>query len=231
MSLGFAMIFATLLHFGPLGAVLAGIASTVSSCLRPRQPWFQFLFNISVNIIETALAGTVFVMMNHNSLHIGSLASLFAVCAASLTFFFVNTGAVAIIISLCSGGNPFRVWSESFLWTAPSYFIGAAVSSVACIVAGNHLVVTLLLAAPVAYLTHASFQSYMKRADALIESKEELATLYLAMIRSLALAIDAKDRYTHQHHPPGPAVRGRYRRGHGNPGRRIEGDRDGSTAA
>lgn len=199
MSLGFAMIFAALLRFGPEGAVVAGMASTVASCLRPRQPWYQFLFNVSVNIIETATAGWVLLQLNHGGLEFRSFDSFFAVVASCLTFFFLNTGAVASIIALSTGNNPLRIWRESFLWTAPSYFIGAGVSTLAVFVVGNKLAATLLCAAPVAYLTHASYKSYLKHAEGLLQSKEELANLYLSTIRSLALAIDAKDQYTHQH--------------------------------
>lgn len=214
MSLGFAMIIATLLRFGPQGAVLAGIATTVTSCLKiggslrewkgwrtfaiNPQPAYQFGFNLSVDVIGTSLAGFVFVALNQNALALSLSHSLAAVVCATLVFFFINTGSVAAIIAMCGGQKISDVWRDSFLWTAPSYFIGSAVAPLASAAIGNNLWITLLCAIP-AYLTYQSYQKYTEKTTALLESKDELATLYLATIRSLALAIDAKDQYTHKH--------------------------------
>ncbi len=221
MSLGFAIIFAALLRLGPEGAVITGIATTVMSCLRIQdpwyrfkskpQPWFQFGFNVSVNIVETASASFVFLAINQHNLHLHFGTYFFAVVAASLTFFFLNTVSVAAVIALCDKCNIYKMWCESFLWTAPSYFAGAAVAtgaSVLCAVMGGPLPVVLALACAVVIgtLTQLSYKHYTDKANALaaagedlLASKDELATLYLATIRSLALAIDAKDQYTHKH--------------------------------
>ncbi|MDX1933850.1 MAG: hypothetical protein SFU56_14725, partial [Capsulimonadales bacterium] len=169
MSLGFAMIFATMLRFGPQGALLAGFASTVASCLHPRQPWYQFLFNIAVNLIDTAIASLVFLTLNGNTLDLRDWHAFPAVSAACLSFFFVNTIIVATIIGICTGRSPIPIWRESFLWTAPSYFLGAGISTVASVVIGNKLLATLLCAVPIALLTHASFRSYLKHAADLID--------------------------------------------------------------
>ena len=63
-------------------------------------------------------------------------------------------------------------------------------SLVSHVLVGDHVLTTLLCVAPVAYFTHVSYKTYVARADALVESKQRLADLYLATIRSLALAID-----------------------------------------
>jgi hypothetical protein len=65
MSLGFAVIFAALIRFGTPVAVLVGLCSTLSSCLYPKRfPWHQTFFNLSVNIIQTACAGSVLFYLN-----------------------------------------------------------------------------------------------------------------------------------------------------------------------
>jgi putative nucleotidyltransferase with HDIG domain len=51
----------------------------------------------------------------------------------------------------------------------------------------------------VVYITHWSFRKHLDRTQELVDSQERLSKLYQATTRSLALAIDAKDRYTHQH--------------------------------
>lgn len=202
MSLGFAIVFVSLLRFGPQGAVVVGVISTLFSCLYPaagRQPWFQTLFNLAVSAVETMLGGAVFLWLNNGGLGLSLPFSIPAVLFSSIAFFAVNTGVVATIIAICNGDKALAVWKESFLWTSPSYFAGSLFSTLAVALLGDHFLGILLCAVPVGILTYLSYKGYMDRAVALIESKEQLADLYLATIRSLALAIDAKDQYTHQH--------------------------------
>jgi diguanylate cyclase (GGDEF) domain/uncharacterized domain HDIG len=203
MSLSFVVIYAALLRLGPPAGVLVGILSTLSSCTYPnRFPLYQTLFNVAVDIIQTLCAGWVFLKVNEGPLQAGGGLFLPAIVASTLVFFLINTGLVAAIITLADPDRKrtlWGVWQETFLWTAPSYFLGAGFGYVAIALLRDHLLALLFCALPVVYLTHASYKSYMARAEALLESRERLADLYLATIRSLALAIDAKDQYTHQH--------------------------------
>ena len=114
---------------------------------------------------------------------------------------------VAVIIALCTAQKPFGLWRSTFLWTAPSYFAGACISAIALLTFGDHVGGALLLVSPIAYLIYQSYAITTARAqmekqqhiEELQENQAHLADLYLATIKSLALAIDAKDQYTHQH--------------------------------
>jgi len=207
MSLGFAITFAAMLRFGPAAGLAVGTLSTLSSCLYPRrQPLHQILFNVAVTAVETLTAGIIFLLVNGRTLELEPLKSFPAVAASSLSYFLVNTGTVATVIALCTDQNIPRLWKETFLWTAPSYFAGASVSTLAILFFGQHIGTILLFVSPVAYLTYQSYAIYAARAEEkqqhieeLQLSQAQLADLYLATIKSLALAIDAKDQYTHQH--------------------------------
>ena len=207
MSLGFCITFAAMIRFGPLGCVVIGLASGLSACLYPkRQPWHQLAFNIALVSIEGLGASIVFLALNNWSLHLEPMLTFKAIIASSLTYFILNTGAVAIIIALCTGGHPMRLWRQTFLWTAPSYFAGACITALALLIVGNHVGTVMLFLSPVAYLTYSSYATYVARVEEkqqhieeLQLSQAQLADLYLATIKSLALAIDAKDQYTHQH--------------------------------
>jgi len=224
ISLGFAIIFAALLRFGPLGAVVVGLFSTLSSCLYGRPAataateqetktvaWFsalvaaltprphaafQLFFNVAINVSGTVLSSVLFLTLNHGTLAIkvgaNSVQSLPALVGATVLFFLWNTGMVATVIGLCTGKNVWQVWNESFLWMGPGYFVGAFVSTVASAFLRDQLIWVVLCMAPVAGLTYVSSKRFSDRTDRLNKS-------YQAIIRSLALAIDAKDRYTHQH--------------------------------
>ncbi len=119
--------------------------------------------------------------------------------AASLVYFGLNTMATAAVIALCAGQRVGSVWREHFLWTAPGYFLGACVGTMAALVCGSQSWRLLLFVTPVAWLTYQAYAVYANRAEERQRHIESLADLYLGTIQSLALAIDAKDQYTHQH--------------------------------
>ncbi len=207
MTLAFAVTFAALMRFGPAAGVIIGSLGILSAGVYPKQQApHQLLFNVGLAAVTAWLSGWTFLALNGWDLTLEGSASFPAVCGACLTYFFVNTFGVAVVLGLCKGQNPFPVWKSTFLWTAPSYFGGAAIASIGLLVAGSPSVTFFLFGAPVVYLTYHSYQVYTARAEEKIQhiedlqhSQSRLADLYLATIRSLALAIDAKDQFTHQH--------------------------------
>ena len=48
---------------------------------------------------------------------------------AAGAYFFCNTALVASAIALSTHQSVFRVWYENFLWSAPSYFVGAVAAA------------------------------------------------------------------------------------------------------
>ena len=206
MSLGFAITFAAMLRFGPAAGLLVAGASSFSGCTYPkRQPLHQLLFNVSLAAVEAWLGGYVFLQLNGGTLVLRPL-STFAVAVSSLTFFLINTGGISMIVALCSGQNAAKLWRETFLWTASSYFAGACVSTLMMLMVKGNVGWIVLLFLPIAWFTYQSYKTHTDRAseqqkhiDELKENQEHLEEVYRTTIRSLALAIDAKDQYTHQH--------------------------------
>ena len=207
MSLGYVLTFTAMLRFGPSAALLVGVLGSLSMCLYPkRQPTYQLVFNTTLTALETLLASWVFLKLNDNALMLRNPGSYPAVAAASLIYFLVNTGGVAAVIGLCVGENVGRIWRKTFLWTAPSYFAGACVSTLGLTLFSGHSAYILLLLSPLGWVLYQNYATTMARTEEkqqhieqLQLSQEHLADLYLATIKSLALAIDAKDQYTHQH--------------------------------
>lgn len=207
MSLGFTVTFAALLRFGPEACVLVGAASAVSCGLFPkRQPVHQFAFNTCLGIIESLIGGLTYYALNGSTLSIDTFQTFGAVCASAFTFFAINTCGVATIIALCSGQRAFRVWRENFLWTAPGFLAGASISALAVVLFKSSIPAGVLFVLPVLFLVYHTYVSYARHLEenrahvtALEEGKQHLSELYLATIKSLALAVDAKDEYTHQH--------------------------------
>jgi len=200
LSLGFAITFAALLRFGPQGALVVGTLGCLSSCLHPhRQPGFQFAFNAALAAVSTWLAGLTFLGLNGGGLALSLERTVPAAVAASLVYFLLNSAAAAVVIGLSTGQKIFAFWREHFLWTAPSYFAGAAIGTLAALVCGGRSWLLPLFVTPVAWLTYSAYAVYAGRAEERQRHIERLADLYLGTIRSLALAIDAKDQHSHQH--------------------------------
>ena len=207
MSLAYVLTFAAMLRLGLAGALLVGAVGSLSGCLFPkRQALYQLVFNVALTLVETLAASFAFLNLNGNSLVLHNPGSYPAVAAASLIFFLINTGGVAAIIGFCTGQNGFRVWRTTFLWTAPSFFAGACVSTLGLMLFSSHSAYILLLLSPLGWVLYQNYATTTARTEEkqqhieeLQLSQEHLADLYLATIKSLALAIDAKDQYTHQH--------------------------------
>ena len=92
------------------------------------------------------------------------------------------------------------MWNENFLWSAPSYFVGAvAAAGVSIVIGGTINYWIALLAAPPLYLTYRSYKIYLGRIEDEQRHVQEVSDLHLATIEALALAIDAKDRTGKSH--------------------------------
>ncbi|WP_309709280.1 diguanylate cyclase [Armatimonas sp.] len=218
MSLGFTIIYATMLHFGPPAAVLAACANVFVGCFR--QPTYQRMFNVALSAVEATASGFALSLLRDvgfagwlrgESPDKVTVAHLPAVLIGAIVYYAVNTGGVSTVISLTSKQKIIALWKENFLWTLPSYLAGASASGLALLLlglTGNHVatLTIVVFVAPVGYMTYTVYETYTARArekqehiEELQTSQAQLAELYLATIKSLALAIDAKDQYTHQH--------------------------------
>jgi len=175
LSLSFALIFAALLHFGPGPAMLVGGLSTLSSCVYPkRQPLHQIVFNLGLSAFATFAAGRVFLWVSGGAFTTDRFPLFAAVMTSCLSFFLINSLAVASAIALSTGKNMGRVWGESFLWTAPSYFAAAGTGTVAILLLGPEVGTVLLFVTPVAALTYLAYALSRRRAE---ENQEQIQAL------------------------------------------------------
>lgn len=166
LSLSFALIFATLLRFGPGPAMLAGGLSTLSFCLYPkRQAAHQIAFNLGVISVSTFVAGRVFLWVSGGTFAAGLLPLFAAVMASCLSYFLINSLGVASIIALSTGKSLARIWCDSFLWTAPSYFAAASAGTLAILLLSAQVGTVLLFVTPVAALTYLAYALSRRRAE------------------------------------------------------------------
>ena len=132
------------------------------------------------------------------SMPVGAMAK--PLLGAAGAYFVCNTALIATAIALSTNQPVYRVWNQNFLWSAPSYFVGAlAAAGVSIVIGGRSNYWIALFAAIALYLTYRSYKVYLGRIEDEQRHVQEVSDLHLATIEALALAIDAKDRTGKSH--------------------------------
>jgi diguanylate cyclase (GGDEF)-like protein/putative nucleotidyltransferase with HDIG domain len=203
MSVSYAVDFASLLLLGPNETMLVAAASAWSQCtfrIKERNPAYRTLFSMGCLVITVQVAGTIYGVLGGRPgvLDIWTLPK--PLVGAATAYFLINTAMVATAIALSTRQRVMKIWNENFLWSAPSYFVGAGAAALAV---GVFSVVSVrwlipLAAAPL-ILTYRTYKVYLGRIDDEQRHVREMADLHLATIEALALAIDAKDQTSQSH--------------------------------
>jgi diguanylate cyclase (GGDEF)-like protein/putative nucleotidyltransferase with HDIG domain len=203
MSVSYAVDFASLLLLGPNETMIVATASAWSQCtfrIKDRNPVYRTLFSMACLVITVQVAGTIYGLLGGTpgELDIWTLPK--PLVGAATAYFLINTAMVATAIALSTRQSVLKIWNENFLWSAPSYFVGAGAAALAVGVFSFVSVRWLLpLAAAPLYLTYRSYKVYLGRIDDEQRHVREMADLHLATIEALALAIDAKDQTSQSH--------------------------------
>jgi diguanylate cyclase (GGDEF)-like protein/putative nucleotidyltransferase with HDIG domain len=202
MSVSYAVDFASLLLLGPNETMVVAAASAYSQCtfrIQERNPIHRTLFSMACLVLTVQAAGHVYILLDGvpGVFHWNRIAQ--PLVGAATTYFVVNTLAIATAIALSTRQSVLKVWNENFLWSAPSYFVGAGVAAVSSFLVLQHSHwLAVLLTAPL-YLTYRTYKVYLGRIDDEQRHVREMADLHLATIEALALAIDAKDQTSQSH--------------------------------
>jgi diguanylate cyclase (GGDEF)-like protein/putative nucleotidyltransferase with HDIG domain len=203
MSVSYAVDFAALLLLGPNETMLVAAASAYSQCtfrIKERNPLHRTLFSMACLVITVQAAGAAYHLLGGVPGTIPSSGLAKPLVGAATTYFVVNTLAIATAIALSTRQAVLKVWNENFLWSAPSYFVGAGAAAIATWMVTTFSAhwITPFAAAPL-ILTYRSYKIYMGRIEDEQRHVREMADLHLATIEALALAIDAKDQTSQSH--------------------------------
>ena len=197
LSVSYTIDFASLILLGPDPTMLvASLSAWTQSTTQvaKRNPVYRTLFNIAALVVTVQAAGSVFTMFGGQPglLNVELVRSL---VAAALVYYLLNTSMVATAVGLSTRQAVWRVWQSNFLWTAPSYFVGAgaAAAGVAAWTAGWGWLIPLA-AAPV-YLTFRSYRVYLERIAAEQRHREEMHRLHAQTVEALRAARDSEQRY------------------------------------
>jgi diguanylate cyclase (GGDEF)-like protein/putative nucleotidyltransferase with HDIG domain len=206
MSVNFLFILLGVLELSLPETLVLGCTATLAQCLfgtRQKRVPFKIVFNV-FSMMANAIAVSYFAY--HALQQVLGAGTLLLLVVTALIFFVANTVPVALIISLTEGKPAYKVWAECHFWSFPFYMVGAALVFAVGFLSKQVGWQTSLLVLPLVYWVYRSYHLYLAKLAAEkrqveVEKRhaEEVASLHLRTIESLALAIEAKDHTSHQH--------------------------------
>src|SRR5581483_9551095 len=124
---------------------------------------------------------------------------IFVLGFLALIYFAVNTFTISLALSFRTGQDIFKIWSEGFLWSSVTHFVGALAAGLTLEAITVVDFYGLIILAPILLITYFSYRKFFDKVEASNQEVRDLADLHLSTIESLALAIDAKDRVSRGH--------------------------------
>jgi putative nucleotidyltransferase with HDIG domain len=119
--------------------------------------------------------------------------------AFTCIYFALNSWIIAVAIALERQRSAFRIWREHFVWLSLNYFGGASVAVLLASYTNNLDLTYLVVIVPLLLVLYFTFSMSMGRVDDANRHLNQVNSLYMSTIETLAMAIDAKDQITHGH--------------------------------
>ncbi len=201
LSVSYSVDFAALLLIGTdLTMVVAGVSAWLQSAFghdRRRNPVFRTVFNAAALVLTVKASGLAFQYMGGQpgslDLRLREIAK--PLVASALVYYLVNTSIVATAIALANRKSVWSVWQSNFLWTAPSYYVGAGAAVASALLWQTQQWWLLPLAGAPLYLTFRSYRMYVERLEAEERHKEEVLRLHGDTLAALEAARLSEQRY------------------------------------
>ena len=203
-------VFLGLMLFGPsVAAVLAttdGAVNGLVGKLKKHYKPYKYFFNLSLLCIAAWGSGWCFHFLLGTPPPLGSpqkvqnFAAFFALTGvASLFFYTINSGGVVLAIALASRRPLAEAWRENFFTSALATLAGSSVAAFVFVNLDRGQTLSLLVAGPIIAALYYGYQLNTNRINAALAHADQMKQLFHSTIASLAMAIDAKDQYTHGH--------------------------------
>ena len=206
ISISEAFVFTAVLLYGPAAGTLTVALDglVISFWIAKRRPEVgRALFNIAAPALSAWCSSQLFFLVSGIQPLAQQPASLNTILPAlilfAIAYFALNSWLVAYRIALQRKTSAFQIWRRDFIWLSLNYFCGA---SVAILLVGFNRTIDLRfvgVVVPLLVVLYFTFKTSMQRVEDANKHVAAMNTLYLSTIRTLAMAIDAKDQVTHDH--------------------------------
>ena len=206
LSVSETFLFITVLMFGDAPAVIiVALDGLTISLVRRRREFRHAAFNLAeptlsiwvASKVYFALAGVGPLSVAPASIAVIGLPAL----VLSAVYFAMNSGLNALAVASESGSSPFPLWRKYFLGVSLNYFGGASIAALISVHATHtaELITSILTIAPLIIVSYFTFRSSMGRLEDENRHLGDVNRLYLKVVETLAMAVDAKDQVTHGH--------------------------------
>ena len=196
LSVSYAADLMALLLLGPEPALLIAVAGTWTQCtFRVKRPYplYRTVFSMAGEALTMQATSAVYFALSQGADPAQQLAFSRAVVGMIGTYFLVNTGIVAGAIAVSTRQNAWRVWHDTFLWSAPSFMVaGAAGATAALVIDRDGQWTAILLVAPV-YLAYRTYQVFLGRIEDQRRHAEESEKLHRETLDALLHARRAEE--------------------------------------
>src|SRR6202035_1335612 len=183
LSVNFLFILVAVAELSYSEALTLGAVSMLAQSIHPNRPSsIQLTFNVCAGALSTALAFVVY----HNSLANELIGSRpLVLCLAASTYFIVNAGCIAAVISFTEGKPLQQILVDCYFWSFPYYLVGAGIAGVIGWFNRAFNWETSLLFVPAIYLIYRSYRLYLGKLEDEKRHVEEIANLHLRTIEAL----------------------------------------------
>jgi signal transduction histidine kinase/ActR/RegA family two-component response regulator len=195
MSMAYAVDFTALIMAGADLAMVVAAAGVIVQCtvrVRRAQPAHRVAFSVASVVIAVQAAGWVYRVFG-GATALSSVADIVApLSAAATTYFAVNTTLIAGAIALSSAVPVASQWYREFFWSAPAYFLSAAVGGTVALVVSYHAYELLPIVASPLYLSYRAYQLSVRRLEEERRHAEELTGMIATTQQALARATQSE---------------------------------------
>jgi diguanylate cyclase (GGDEF)-like protein/putative nucleotidyltransferase with HDIG domain len=201
MTLADIIILASVLLYGTSAAVtLTGIDSLIR-IFQKKHKNREGLFNAASVCLSFFIAGQALEAIQGKLKveHMSWEQIAFATAILGSIHLLVYSGLSSLFITLRVGFAFLLKWKDLAIWTALSYFVGAAVACMLIKLIASVSLIAFVTTAPILTITYLTYKTYIDRVEVTNRHAENVADLHLRTIEALAIAIDAKDEVTHDH--------------------------------
>ncbi|MCL5957720.1 MAG: HD domain-containing protein, partial [Chloroflexi bacterium] len=175
VTVGFAVIFASALLFGPAAAsVLAALASLADAVTKRQRRLEKIIFNVSILALCGYLSGSTFNLLGGSLQQISVSTLILPALAATAVYYALNIASLSAAISLASGQQVVKALLSHFDWLAASHFaMGLVGLGMALAFKSLGLLGLTIFLVPLA-MSRLSLQLYLARTKEVRQKSEEL---------------------------------------------------------